>query len=183
MSLLQTLQGNLAAIRQTTLIEVELGNNPQQNQGITFGNQNSLLDNAVITSIECFNSTLLTTAPSGAPVITAGDIPKLTCTLVDLSAGKNFEFVKDYPLYNLVTSNNAGIVKEILFRRITLNKCKINIVDTTVTPNTSVVLAFNYWTKAQYQLFMKQMGSPDILFKKPGLRGSKTAVKKTVKRR
>lgn len=162
--LLNSLQGNLAAIRQSTAIEIPLGAAPQQNQAITFGNQNSLLDDAIITSVEAFNANLLSIAPSGAPVIPAADVPKLTITLNDNSNGKQFDFIKDYPLFNLVTSNNAGIVKEVLFRRITLNKCSINIVDTTVTPNTSVVLVFNYWTKAQYLQYCNEQGIKQTMY-------------------
>lgn len=163
-TLINTLQGNLAAIRQSTSIEVKLGAAPQQNQPISFGNQNSLLDNAVITSVEAFYADILALAPSGNPLIPLADISKLTVTLNDNSNGKQFDFIQNYPYYNLITSLNAGIMKEIMFRRITLNKCSINIVDTGVTANTSVVLAFNYWTKEQYLAFCDEVGVKQTLY-------------------
>lgn len=157
-TLINTLQGNLAAIRQSTSIEVALGSAPQQNQAITFGDQNSLLDNAVITSVEVFYNVLLSKSPSGATMITLADLSKLTVTLCDNSKGKQFNFIENYPCYNLVPFLNAGIIKEIMFRRITLNKCNVNIVDTAVTANASIVFAFNYWTKSQYLGFIKELG-------------------------
>jgi len=166
MALINTLQGNLAAIRQSTSIEVKLGAAPQQNQPITFGNQNSLLDDAVITSVEAFYANTLALAPSGNPLIPAGDISKLTVTLNDNSNGKQFDFIQNYPYYNLITNLNAGIIKEIMFRRITLNKSSINIIDVGVTANTSVVLSFNYWTKEQYLQFCDEMGIKQTLYAK-----------------
>lgn len=163
-TLINTLQGNLAAIRQSTSIEIKLGAAPQQNQPISFGNQNSLLDNAVITSVEAFYANTLSLAPSGNPLIPAGDISSLTVTLNDNSNGKQFDFIENYPYFNLISSLNAGIVKEIMFRRITLNKCSINIVNTGVTPNTSVVLAFNYWTKQQYLAYCAEIGMKNTMY-------------------
>jgi hypothetical protein len=173
MALINTLQGNLAAIRQSTSIEVRLGAAPQQNQPITFGNQNSLLDDAVITSVEAFYADILSLAPSGNPLIPLADINKLTVTLNDNSGGKQFDFIQNYPYYNLISGLNAGIVKEIMFRRITLNKSSINIIDVGVTPNTSVVLAFNYWTKEQYLQFCDEIGVKQTLYAKPGTRAAK----------
>ena len=154
------IQGNLVPIRQSTLVEVPLPATVGQNQNISFGNQNTLLDNAVITSIETFTSDQLSKAPSGNDVISPTDLTKLLVTLADTSQNQNFEFIKNYPLYNFVTSLNAGVIKEILYRFITLNKCNVIVADPTVTAGRSVVFAINYWTPEQYALFLEQMGRP-----------------------
>lgn len=158
--MINLIQGNLTPIRQSTLIEVEVSSAPTQNEALAFGNQNTLLDNAVITSIETYYDTIMAFAPSGRPLISQADLAKIVVTFADLSQGKNFEFIKNYPLFAFCTSLNSGIVKEILWRFLTLNKSQLTITDPSITPDTSVVFAINYWTPEQYALYLEQVGRP-----------------------
>lgn len=152
------IQSSLIPTRQSTLIEVPIGAAVGQNQGISFGNQNTLLDKCVITSIEVFYAEILSKSPSNRPLIPQADLNKLTVSLCDTSQGEDFYWMKNQPIRAFATSLNSGILKQVYWRLITPNKCKLNVVDTSVTLNTSVVFMMNYWTVDQYYLLLTQMG-------------------------
>lgn len=168
------IQSSLIPTRQSTLVEVAINAGVGQNQQISFGNQNTLLDNAVITSIETYYNTICAKSPTGRNIISQADLAKLAVSLTDSTQGQDFYWLKNYPIYNFVTSLNAGIMKQVFWRFITLSKCKLVILDPSVTTPTSVVFAFNYWTIEQYLLFLQQTGQKqqyDVVMRQLDKRG------------
>jgi hypothetical protein len=93
-------------------------------------------------SIESFNSTQLTFAANGGPVITAGEAAACRVTLV----GRNGErLLTDYPVQSLNRAVNGGFHTLLDNLELDLTKCFVTFGDVTgIAANDVVAFSFSY---------------------------------------
>ncbi len=98
------------------------------------------LRNKRITGIEAVVNSVLSNAPSGAPVIAGG-----LQLLVTLQNEADVEIISQSPYFGFIASQNAGIVKELNGVQINLVKSYLTIISTTsLNANDSAALVFYY---------------------------------------
>lgn len=126
-------------IENSYLVEVNLGTITAQKQ-INF-NFIPQLEGSKIYSIQVFSSTNFGTSPNGATVTSIAGIASLSVTFME---GDN-QTLYQYPLYDLVSSSNAGFQRVFNNKRLNLTKSFITInSNTALNNNDSVIFLFHY---------------------------------------
>lgn len=128
-------------IENSYLVEVNL-------PSITLGQRYTFLDipqlryNAVtMMGIEAFTASQLATSPNNKTVISAAGSVNIVCTFVV----NETEDIYQIPYYTLISSNNAGLIREFQNKRINLVKSYITILNVTgLNANESVMFNFYY---------------------------------------
>lgn len=128
-------------IENSYLVEVNL-------PSITLGQRYTFLDipqlryNAVtMMGIEAFTANQLATSPNNKTVISAAGSVNIVCTFVV----NETEDIYQIPYYTLISSNNAGLIREFQNKRINLVKSYITILNVTgLNANESVMFNFYY---------------------------------------
>lgn len=128
-------------IENSYLVEVNL-------PSITLGQRYTFLDipqlryNAVtMMGIEAFTASQLATSPNNKTVISASGSVNIVCTFVV----NETEDIYQIPYYTLISSNNAGLIREFQNKRINLVKSYITILNVTgLNANESVMFNFYY---------------------------------------
>lgn len=111
-------------------------------QRFTFLDVPQLRYNAVIIDgIEAFDSTQLATSPNAKTVIGANATLGIVVTLVVDETEEMYQI----PYYTLISSNNAGLIREFANKRINLVKSYATILNTTgLTAAQSLIFNFYY---------------------------------------
>lgn len=111
-------------------------------QRYTFLDVPQLRYNAVIIEgLEGFTNTQLAVSPNNKNIITSAGSLNLVLTLVV----DETEDIYQIPYYTLISSNNAGLIREFANKRINLVKSYITILNTTgLTAGESAIFNFYY---------------------------------------
>lgn len=111
-------------------------------QRYTFLDVPQLRYNAVIIDgIEAFTSTQLAVSPNNKNIITANAATNIVITLVVDETEELYQI----PYYTLISSNNAGLIREFANKRINLVKSYATILNTTgLTAGESLIFNFYY---------------------------------------
>jgi hypothetical protein len=126
-------------IENAYLVEVNLGTIAAQKQ-INF-NFIPQLEGSQIYGIQVFSRDNFGTTPNGATTTTIGGIASLSVTFTE---GDN-QTLYQYPLYDLVSSANAGFQRMFNNKRLNLTKSFVTINSITgLANNESVVFLFHY---------------------------------------
>lgn len=128
-------------IENSYLVEVNL-------PSITLGQRYTFLDipqlryNAVtMMGIEAFTASQLATSPNNKTVISGAGSVNIVCTFVV----NETEDIYQIPYYTLISSNNAGLIREFQNKRINLVKSYITILNVAgLNANESVMFNFYY---------------------------------------
>lgn len=128
-------------IENSYLVEVNL-------PSITLGQRYTFLDipqlryNAVtMMGIEAFTASQLATSPNNKTVISGAGSVNIVCTFVV----NETEDIYQIPYYTLISSNNAGLIREFQNKRINLVKSYITILNVSgLNANESVMFNFYY---------------------------------------
>ena len=135
----------MKAIKNSYLIEVNLGNTlPGNGAQLTFQDYPQLRD-IYVTGIEVLDSTTCAVSPAGKTVVST--LSGTTVTLVDKF---NQEQLKQYPAQDLNPEVRSGFYRDIVPFPIQLTKSFITIVSNTgLSANQSVLVNIFYLTRAE----------------------------------
>ena len=112
-------------------------------QRYTFLDVPQLRYNAVIIDgLEAFTATQLATSPNNKTIIANNAAPNILMTLVV----NETEEIYQIPYYTLISSNNAGLIREFGNKRINLVKSYATIINVTGL-NAGESLIFNFYYK------------------------------------
>jgi hypothetical protein len=116
-------------------------------QRYTFLDVPQLRYNAVIIDgLEAFTNAQLATSPNNKNIITAAASVNIVCTFVV----DETEEIYQIPYYTLISSNNAGLIREFANKRINLVKSYATILNTSgLTAAESLIFNFYYRKQAK----------------------------------
>lgn len=109
------------------LVEAVIAGTPAY--GATFKFQdipNISKKNIELYGLEAYSADQMSKSPSNLDVISAGDVPLISVTLV--TTENNYKQIENQPYYNFIRSNNGGFIVLLNNMRINLDKCYITLL-------------------------------------------------------
>lgn len=126
-------------IYNSYLVELNFTTAPGAGAPITFKDV-PFLNNVYIYGIECITASQMTTSPTSNPIATQANIIKGSITIVE----GNTEVLFQVPNGQLITQNNAGIIKEFRPIKINLTKSSVQMYAAGIAAGESICYNFIY---------------------------------------
>lgn len=116
---------------------------PAVGQQFNFRQVNNLAyENIVVYGIEAYSRSQLAVSENGNTLVAANGIPSLAVTLFN---DKSQKIIDQYPVFNMIRTNNAGLLIPLEPFIINLTKCYIRVNATTnLNINETVVFTVHY---------------------------------------